>query len=620
MFDIKQELKKLPDHPGVYLMKDDKNEIIYVGKAISLKKRVRQYFQSSKNMLPKVCVMVSKISEFEYILTDNEVEALILESNFIKEYRPRYNILLKDDKQYPYIKVTTNEEYPRIFKTRTVKKDKARYFGPYTNAGAVNVTLEIINKVFPIRNCRQRLTKDKLNNRPCLNYHIKKCLAPCAGKISHEDYMKMIDEILVFLSGKKSALIDMLKKNMKQAAANLDFEQAAEYRDKLALIEHMFEKQKVISSDLEDKDIIGLAKNEHEACIQIFFVRQGKLIGREHYLLSNIQDNTDSEILNSFIKQFYTGAWYIPKEILVQENIDEQDIIEIWLSEKKEQKVSIKTPKRGEKNQLMKLVKVNAIQVLKQNSEKMLKKFKSNKEGINELAELLKFEEAPGRIEAYDISNIQGTQSVASMIVFENGIKKTSNYKRFKIKTVEGPNDYDSMYEVLYRRFSRGEKEKKSIKDIKKGTFSIYPDLLMVDGGKGQINVAKKVFKALNIDIPVCGLVKDDYHNTRGIIYENKEITIEKSSEVFKLITEIQNEAHRFAISYHRNLRGKEMFKSILDDISGIGEKRKKSLLASFGSIDNIRKASVDELANAKGMNTKAAKEVYNFFRQKRNY
>ncbi|WP_066495924.1 excinuclease ABC subunit UvrC [Abyssisolibacter fermentans] len=620
MFDIKQELKKLPDHPGVYLMKDDKNEIIYVGKAISLKKRVRQYFQSSKNMLLKVCVMVSKISEFEYILTDNEVEALILESNFIKEYRPRYNILLKDDKQYPYIKVTTNEEYPRIFKTRTVKKDKARYFGPYTNAGAVNVTLEIINKVFPIRNCRQRLTKDKLNNRPCLNYHIKKCLAPCAGKISHEDYMKMIDEILVFLSGKKRALIDMLKKNMKQAAANLDFEQAAKYRDKLALIEHMFEKQKVLSSDLEDKDIIGLAKNEHEACIQLFFVREGKIIGREHYLLSNIQDNTDSEILNSFIKQFYTGAWYIPKEILVQEDIDEQDIIEVWLSEKKEQKVSIKTPKRGEKNQLMKLVKVNAIQVLKQNSEKMLKKFKSNKEGINELAELLKFEEAPGRIEAYDISNIQGTQSVASMIVFENGIKKTSNYKRFKIKTVEGPNDYDSMYEVLYRRFSRGEKEKKSIKDIKKGTFSIYPDLIMVDGGKGQINVAKKVFKALNIDIPVCGLVKDDYHNTRGIIYENKEICIEKSSEVFKLITEIQNEAHRFAISYHRNLRGKEMFKSILDDISGIGEKRKKSLLASFGSIDNIRKASVDELANAKGMNTKAAKEVYNFFRQKRNY
>ncbi|WDV45232.1 excinuclease ABC subunit UvrC [Clostridiaceae bacterium M8S5] len=614
MFDIKEELKKLPDNPGVYLMKNDKNEIIYVGKAISLRKRVRQYFQSSKNMLPKVRVMVSKIKEFEYILTDNEVEALILEANLIKEYRPRYNILLKDDKQYPYIKVTVNEEFPRVFKTRTVIKDKAKYYGPYTNAGAVNVTLEIINKIFPIRSCRQRLKNEKLNNRPCLNYHIKKCTAPCAGKITRKEYIKMIDEILVFLNGKKKALMDLLISKMKQASDKYDFETAAEYRDKLQSIEYMFEKQKVLSTSEEDKDVIGLAKNEHEACIQIFFIRKGKLIGREHYLLSNINDNTDREILGSFIKQFYAGAWYIPKEILVQESVEEQEIIQEWLSEKKEQKVFIKFPQRGEKSDLMKLVRVNAIQVLKQNSEKMLKKYSTSKKGVVKLGEMLNIE-VPHRIEAYDISNTQGNQSVASMVVFENGIKKTSNYKRFKIKTVKGPNDYDSMQEVLYRRFSKGKEELEKSDSNKKGKFSIFPDLVMVDGGKGQINVAQKVLSKLDIRIPVCGLVKDDKHNTRGIIYENREILIKKTDEVFQLITEIQNEAHRFAISYHRNLRGKEMFKSILDDIPGIGDKRKKVLLSSFGSVDYIRRASVEELAKEKGMNKRVAQSVYDFFR-----
>jgi len=619
MFSIEEELKKLPDEPGVYIMKDKTGEIIYVGKAISLKKRVRQYFQSPRNNPPKVNAMVSHIAEFEYIIVDNEVEALILEANLIKKHKPKYNILLRDDKQYPYIKVTTNEKFPRVIKTRSVLKDGAKYFGPYPNAYAVNDTIDIIRNLYPIRTCNINFDKNPKKTRPCLNYYIGRCLGPCLGNVDHDRYMEMIDEIIMFLSGKEDKLIEIIEEKMKKASQELDFESAAKYRDQMNSLKIILEKQKVVStSSLIDQDVIGMARGVEDVCIQVFFIRSGKIVGREHFILSDNYNERRSEILSSFIKQFYLGTAYVPKEILVEEEIEDMDIISRWLSQKRGNKVTIRVPKRGEKSELMEMVRKNAMDMLKQDGDRLLTERQRNEETLEKFRDILGLDVTPYRIEAFDISNISGVNSVGSMVVFEYGKPKKSDYRRFRIKTVTAPDDYRSMEEVLRRRFTRGIKEREIEADSKldlKG-FSSFPDLIMIDGGKGQVNVAIDVLQDLNLDIPVCGLVKDDYHKTRGIIYNNKEINIEVDSSVFRLIYAIQEEAHRFAISYHRSLRSKDMFKSELDDIKGIGEKRKMALLRHFQSIDNIRKASVQELSEVEGMSKKAAEEVYNYFRK----
>jgi len=619
MFSIEEELKKLPDEPGVYIMKDKTGEIIYVGKAISLKKRVRQYFQSPRNNPPKVNAMVSHIAEFEYIIVDNEVEALILEANLIKKHKPKYNILLRDDKQYPYIKVTTNEKFPRVIKTRSVLKDGAKYFGPYPNAYAVNDTIDIIRNLYPIRTCNINFDKNPKKTRPCLNYYIGRCLGPCLGNVDHDRYMEMIDEIIMFLSGKEDKLIEIIEEKMKKASQELDFESAAKYRDQMNSLKIILEKQKVVStSSLIDQDVIGMARGVEDVCIQVFFIRSGKIVGREHFILSDNYNERRSEILSSFIKQFYLGTAYVPKEILVEEEIEDMDIISRWLSQKRGNKVTIRVPKRGEKSELMEMVRKNAMDMLKQDGDRLLTERQRNEETLEKFRDILGLDVTPYRIEAFDISNISGVNSVGSMVVFEYGKPKKSDYRRFRIKTVTAPDDYRSMEEVLRRRFTRGIKEREIEADSKldlKG-FSSFPDLIMIDGGKGQVNVAIDVLQDLNLDIPVCGLVKDDFHKTRGIIYNNKEINIEVDSSVFRLIYAIQEEAHRFAISYHRSLRSKDMFKSELDDIKGIGEKRKMALLRHFQSIDNIRKASVQELSEVEGMSKKAAEEVYNYFRK----
>ena len=609
LFNIDEELKKLPDKPGVYIMKDKTGEIIYVGKAISLKRRVRQYFGSRKNNPPKVNAMIKHIHEFEYIIVDTEIEALILEANLIKKHRPKYNILLRDDKQYPYIKVTTNEKYPRVIKTRNIIKDGAKYFGPYPSVYAVNDTLDIIRKLYPIRTCNRDLSKDLGKTRPCLNYYIGKCLGPCQGNVDEKLYMEMIDEILMFLSGKEDSLIEKIEKKMERASKNMDYENAARYRDQINSLNIIQEKQKIVSSNITDQDIIGMARGIDEVCIQVFFIRSGKIIGREHFIISDTFNEERSEILNSFIKQFYLGTAYIPKEIFIEEEIRDMETISQWLSEKRGSKVNIKVPKRGEKSQLMDMVKSNAMNMLEQYGDKFLRKQRQNEQALRQIQDALKLEEMPQRVEAYDISNIAGVSPVGSMVVFENGEPKKSDYRRFKIKTVNTPDDYKSMEEILYRRFTRALEETKG--------FSIFPDLIMIDGGKGQVNIALNVLKKLNLDIPVCGLVKDDFHKTRGIIYNNEEINLEEDSLGYRLIYKIQEEAHRFAINYHRSLRSKKMFKSELDDIKGIGEKRKKALLKHFHSIDNIKKASVEELAGVESMNIKAAEDLYNHFKEK---
>lgn len=621
MFNIDEELKKLPDEPGVYIMKDKDGQIIYVGKAINLKKRVRQYFQSSKNNSPKVKAMVSHISEFEYIIVDNEVEALILEANLIKKHKPKYNILLRDDKQYPYIKVTTNEKYPRVLKTRNVLKDGAKYFGPYPNAYAVNDTIDIIRNLYPIRSCKINFDKNPKKTRPCLNYYIGRCLGPCQGNVDHDKYLNMIDEIIMFLNGKEDKLIEIIKDKMEKAAKNLDFESAAKYRDQINSLNIILEKQKVVSTrNIVDQDVIGLARGIEHVCIQIFFVRSGKIVGREHFILSDTYKEERKDILSSFIKQFYFGTAYIPKEILIEEEIDDMETISKWLSHKRGNKVTIKIPKRGDKSQLIEMVKKNAMEMLKQDGDRLVLEKRKEEKALEKLRDILNLKKIPSRIEAYDISNISGVNSVGSMVVFEHGRPKKSDYRRFRIKSVSTPDDYKSMAEIIRRRFLRGLKEKEmadnSNLDMK--GFSNFPDLIMVDGGKGQANAALQVLRELNLDIPVCGLVKDDFHKTRGIIYNNEEIVLELDSMVFRLIYSIQEEAHRFAISYHRSLRSKDMFKSELDDIKGIGQKRKIALLKHFQSIDNIKKASVKELSEVEGMNKKVALEVYNYFRKDR--
>ena len=617
MFNIDDELKKLPDRPGVYIMKNKKGEIIYVGKAISLKKRVRQYFGSSKNNPPKVNALVQNIYEFEYIIVDNEVEALILESNLIKKNKPKYNILLRDDKQYPYIKVTTNEKYPRVIKTRRVLKDGAKYFGPYPSGYAVNDTLDIIRNLYPIRTCSQNLEKSKRKARPCLNYYIGKCLGPCQGNIDEGKYMEMIDEIIMFLNGKEDKLIEIIEEKMKKASDNLDFENAAKYRDQINSLNIILEKQKIVSSNLTDQDIIGMARGIDEVCVQVFFIRAGKIIGREHFILSDTFNEDRKEILNSFIKQFYLGTAYVPKEIFIEEEIADMEAISKCLSEKRGNKVIIRIPKRGEKSELMEMVRKNALDMINQYGDKFLRKQRENKNALEQLKQALNLDKLPTRIEAYDISNINGVSPVGSMVVFEQGEPKKSDYRRFKIKSVSTPDDYKSMEEIIKRRFTRGLKEKKTMKEneIQVKGFSTFPDLVMVDGGKGQVNIALNVLEDLGLDIPICGLVKDDFHKTRGIIYNGEEINLDEDSLGFKLIYRIQEEAHRFAINYHRSLRTKKMFKSELDDVKGIGDKRKKELLKHFHTIDNIKKASIEELAKVKGMNRKVAEDLYNHFR-----
>lgn len=619
MFNIDEELKKLPDKPGVYIMKNENGEVIYVGKAISLKKRVRQYFQSSRNNTLKVRTMVKNISEFEYIIVDNEVEALILEANLIKKHKPKYNVLLRDDKQYPYIKITTNEKYPRVIKTRKILKDGAKYFGPYPSGYAVNDTLDIIRTLYPIRTCKLKLDGTKVINRPCLNYYIGRCLAPCQGNVDENKYMEMIDEIIMFLNGREEKLVEVIEDKMEEAAKNLDFENAAKYRDQINSLRVILEKQKIVSTNnLTDQDIIGMARGVENICIQVFFIRNGKIMGREHFFISNVENTERAEILSSFIKQFYLGTAYVPKEIFIEEDFEDIDVVSKWLSEKRGSRVSIRIPKRGEKSRLMEMVRKNAIDTLNQYDQSVIIRKREEEEPLEELARVMDLDEVPFRIEAFDISNIQGVEPVGSMVVFEKGVPKKSDYRRFKIKTVIGPDDYASMEEVIKRRFRRGLEEKELIKEnnIKVKGFSVFPDLIMIDGGKGQVNVVKRILFQMNIEIPVCGLVKDEHHNTRGIIYKNKEISLEKNSTTFRFITRIQDEAHRFAISYHRSLRSKKIFKSVLDDIKGIGDKRKKALLKTFGSIEGIKKASMEELKDVEGMNKTAAEEVYNFFRK----
>lgn len=618
MFNIEEELKKLPAKPGVYIMRDKHDTIIYVGKAISLKNRVRQYFQSSRNLMPKIVKMVSKIDHFEYIITDSEVEALVLESNLIKEHMPRYNTMLKDDKSYPYIKVTVQEAYPRVMMTRQVKKDKAKYFGPYTSVLAVKDTLDLLRKIYQIRSCNRNLPRDIGKERACLYYHIKQCSGPCQGYISEEEYKKSVDQIIEFLNGNFNEVLSMLENKMMNASENMEFEEAAGYRDLMTSVKQMAQKQKITNmSNQEDKDIIAFARAGDEAVVQVFFIRNGKLIGREHYHLTGVENDTREGVMTSFVKQFYAGTPFIPRELLLQEELEEPELITEWLSAKRGQKVYINVPKKGEKEKLVELAEKNASLVLQQDSEKIKKEEQRTKGAMKEIENLLGLDSIK-RIESFDISNINGFESVGSMVVYENGKPKRNDYRKFKIKWVTGSDDYASMNEVLTRRFIHGKREKAELleknMDLEHGSFTRFPDLIMMDGGRGQVNIALKVMDELQLTIPVCGMVKDDNHRTRGLYFNNIEIPIDRNSEGFKLITRIQDETHRFAIEYHRSLRSKGQVHSILDDIPGIGQKRRKELMKNFLSLDAIKEATIEQLSIVPTMNERAAKQVYDFF------
>ncbi len=618
MFDFQHQLKILPDKPGVYIMKNSLGEVIYVGKAKILKNRVRQYFQNSKNHSEKVRAMVKNIAEFEYIVTDSEMEALILECNLIKKYSPRYNIALKDDKFYPFIKITTNEDFPRVYVTRNFAKDGNRYFGPYTNGTAVYEVMGLIKKLFPLRTCKKAIVEGGEPTRACLNYHINLCKAPCAGYISKAEYWEMIDEIINILNGTDTSIIKKLKLEMEKAAEELEFEKAAKIRDRILAIELISEKQKMFTAKEGDEDFIDLYTDEKDGCAQVFFVREGKVTGREHFMIENISDDPVKEVISSFIASFYGGTAQIPKTIYVPEEIEDQELIEKFLTEKRGSKVWIKVPKKGDKKNLLDMVRNNAKIMLDQFKEKMVEEKELNKSALTELADVLGLNSLPARIEAYDISNIQGVDSVGTMVVFENGKAKNSDYRRFKIKSVKGPNDYESMREILSRRFAHGLEEVNKIKErnleYSKGKFCIFPDLIMIDGGKGQVNIALEVLKDFGIEIPVCGLVKDDKHRTRGIIFNNEEILIRRGSGLMNLITRVQDEVHRYAITYHRSLRDKRTLHSILEDIPRIGEKRRRNLLMKFGSIDNIKKASMEELLDTPGIDRKAAESIKQYF------
>ena len=618
LFDIEEELKKLPSQPGVYIMHDAKDEIIYVGKAISLKNRVRQYFQSSRGKTAKIQQMVSRIARFEYIVTDSELEALVLECNLIKEHRPRYNTMLKDDKTYPYIKVTASEEYPRILFSRQMKKDKNKYFGPFTSAGAVKDTIELIRKIYRIRACSRKLPQDMGKDRPCLYYHIHQCDAPCQGYISQADYQKSVKQAVGFLNGQYEPVMKYLEEKMRTASETMEFEKAIEYRDLLESVRKVAQKQKITSQSMEDRDIIAMAKDERDAVVQVFFVRDGKLIGREHFHMNLTGSESKAEILNSFVKQFYAGTPFVPHEIWVQEELEDAEVIASFLTARRGQKVRFVVPKMGEKERLVELAEKNAKMVLSQDKEKIKREELRTIGAMNQIGSWIGLSGIK-RVEAYDISNISGFESVGSMIVYENGRPKRNDYRKFRIRTVQGPNDYASMREVLLRRFSHGLEETKKLQaeggDLAMGSFTRFPDLLMMDGGRGQVNIALEVLRELQLEIPVCGMVKDDNHRTRGLYYQNVEIPIDRHSEGFQLITRIQDEAHRFAIEYHRSLRGKEQVRSVLDDIKGIGPARRKSLMRTFKTIEAVREASVEELEAAPQMNRAAAEAVYIFFR-----
>lgn len=611
MFDIQEELKKLPAKPGVYLMHDDTDEIIYVGKAISLKNRVRQYFQTSRNKGVKIEQMVTHIARFEYIVTDSELEALVLECNLIKEHRPKYNTMLMDDKTYPFIKVTVNEPFPRIMLARKMVKDKAKYFGPYTSSGAVKDTIELLRKLYQIRSCNRNLPRDIGNERPCLNYHIKQCDAPCQGYISQEEYREKINAVVRFLGGSYDGLIHELEEKMERASEELQFEKAIEYRELLTSVRKIAQKQKITNSSGEDRDILAVAKENTDAVVQVFFIRGGRLIGRDHFYLRISGEETKSEILDSFIKQFYAGTPYIPGVLMLQEEVDDRELLEEWLTKKREHRVHIRVPKKGEKEKLVELARKNAELVLSTDKERLKREEGRTIGAVKEIEKLLGLQ-GIRRIEAFDISNTNGFASVGSMIVYENGRPKRNDYRKFKIKGVQGADDYASMNEVLTRRFEHGLGEIEEGKEA--GSFNVFPDLIMMDGGKGQVNIALQVIDRLRLNIPVCGMVKDDHHRTRGLYYQNEEIPIERSSEGFKLITRIQDEAHRFAIEFHRKLRSQGQVHSILDDIPGVGPARRKDLMRHFENIDALKAASVEDLKELPSMNEKSAKEVYSFF------
>ena len=612
-FNIQEELKKLPGKPGVYLMHDEKDAIIYVGKAISLKNRVRQYFQSSRNKGAKIEQMVTHISRFEYIVTDSELEALVLECNLIKEHRPKYNTMLMDDKTYPFIKVTVNEPFPRVMMARRMKKDKAKYFGPYTSAGAVKDTIELIRKFYHIRSCNRSLPKDIGKERPCLNYHIHQCYAPCQGYISREEYRKSIDEVVRFLNGNYDPILKELEEKMLDASENLEFEKAIEYRELLASVQKIAQKQKITDTAGDDRDIIAMASEGEDAVVQVFFIRGGRLIGRDHFYLKIAENDTKSEILSSFIKQFYAGTPYIPAELMLPEEIEDQEIIEEWLTTRREHKVRLRIPKKGTKEKLVELAQKNAQMVLKNDKERLKREEGRTIGAVKELEKILGLTGII-RMEAYDISNTNGFDSVGSMVVYEHGKPKRNDYRKFKIKSVQGPDDYASMNEVLTRRFEHGLRERQD--ESETGGFQAFPDLIMMDGGRGQVNIALEVLEKLNLHIPVCGMVKDDNHRTRGLYFNNVELPIDRNSECFRLITRIQDEAHRFAITFHRQLRSKGQVHSILDDIPGVGPARRKDLMRSFENIEAIRNATVDDLKELPSMNEKSAQEVYKFFHQ----
>ena len=611
MFDIQEELKKLPARPGVYIMHDENDHIIYVGKAVSLKNRVRQYFQTSRNKGVKIEQMVTHIRRFEYIVTDSELEALVLECNLIKEHHPKYNTMLMDDKTYPFIKVTTGEAFPRVVLSRKMQKDKARYFGPYTSSQAVRDTIDLIHKLYHLRSCNRSLPRDIGKERPCLNYHIKQCDAPCQGYISQEEYGKSVNEVLKFLNGNYDAVLKDLEEKMNVASEALEFERAIEYRELLSSVKKVAQKQKITDSSGEDRDVLAVASHEGDAVVQVFFIRGGRLIGRDHFYLRITDGESPSEILNSFIMQYYAGTPFIPGELMLQAEVEDREVLEEWLTSKRGQKVAIRVPKKGTKEKLVELAQENARLVLFRDRERIKREEGRTIGAVKEVAALLGLNEII-RMEAYDISNTNGFESVGSMVVYERGRPKRNDYRKFRIKGIRGADDYGSMREVLTRRFTHGLKEREESEEL--GKFTVFPDLIMMDGGKGQVNVALEVLDSLHLDIPVCGMVKDDHHRTRGLYYNNVEIPIDRSSEAFRLITRIQDEAHRFAIEYHRQLRGKGQVHSILDDIEGIGPARRKALMKNYAGLDEIRAASVEELAKIPSMNEKAAEAVYKFF------
>ena len=621
-FNLEEELKKLPEQPGVYLMHDASDEIIYVGKAINLKNRVRQYFQTVRNRSPKIEKMITLIRYFEYIITDSELEALVLENNLIKEYAPKYNTMLTDDKTYPFIKVTVSEPYPRLLLTRQMKRDGAKYFGPFTSAGAVRDTIDLLQKLYHIRQCNKKLPKEQGIGRPCLYYQMKQCPAPCQNYISEEAYRESVQGVLDFLNGNTKQVVQELEEKMRLAAEEFEYEQAAEYRDLIESIRHITGKQRITNpnSTTIDRDVVAMAVENGEAVVSIFFIRDGKLLGREHFHMTGVEEEQPSETMTAFVKQYYAGTPYVPKELLLESEVEERELLEHWLSQKKEQRVHILIPQKGEKHKLIELAKENAKLVLHQDLEKLQREEARTIGAAQEIADLIGIEKAQ-RIEAYDISNISGVNTVASMVVFEQGKAKRSDYRKFRLRTISGPDDYRSMEETLTRRFRHGQEEQRQMREDgmaeELGSFNRFPEVIMMDGGRGQVNVALQVLEKLHLNIPVCGMVKDDNHRTRGLYYQNQEILFPPKNEAFDLITRIQDEAHRFAIEYHKLLRGKQQVKSVLDDIPGIGPTRRKALLQSMKTIEVIRNASVEELMKIPGMNQPSAQAVYLHFHEK---